>query len=65
MIKANSDLENFLLNSIRGEGENVVFSQGDVEEGRKDYSEFFGESIRTERYRSAEARTSASEIYLD
>lgn len=41
MIKSNSDLENFLLNSIRGEGEKVVFSQEDVEEGRKDYSGLF------------------------
>lgn len=59
------DLEKDLLDSIRGEGEDVVFSQKDIEEERENYLNSSQESIRNERYRNAKARTSASKIYLD
>ncbi len=58
-------LVDYLLKEIEGNGKPVVFSQGDVEEGRENYFKFFQESYQRERMRSVKARTSSSEIYLD
>jgi hypothetical protein len=64
----NLDLLDFreeLLDSIRGEGEPIVFSQEEAQKERKDYFNLSQESLREERYRRAKARASASKIYLD
>ena len=58
-------LEVSLLEGIKGEGESITFSSEDIEKDRVHYAQFFEESIRKERRRSAMAWKRASEIYLD
>jgi hypothetical protein len=65
MKNLNEELANSLLESIKGEGEPIIFSHEEVEVDRRRQYDIMIESIRKERRRSAEARKRASEIYLD
>jgi hypothetical protein len=65
MKNLNEELVSSLLESIKGEGEPIIFSPEEVEADKIHYAQFFEESIRKERRRSAEARKRAFEIYLD
>jgi hypothetical protein len=65
MKNLNEELAKSLMESIKGEGESIIFSPEEVEKDRKRQYDIMIRSIREERRRSAEARKRASEIYLD
>jgi hypothetical protein len=60
----NEELAKSLLDSIRGEGEDVRFSEKDIKEDRRRQYEISERAIREERRLSAMAREAASHIYI-
>jgi hypothetical protein len=65
MENLNEGLAKSLLESIKGEGEDVIFSPEEVEKDRRRQYDIMIGSIRKERRRSVIAREAASRIYLD
>jgi hypothetical protein len=64
MKNLNEELAKSLLKSIRGDGEDVNFSEEDIEKDRQRQYELGYKSMQEERRRSARAREAASRIYI-
>jgi len=60
----NNELTKLLEDSIKGEGENIYFSKGDIEKDRIHYIKFFEESYKRERIERGKSRITASKIYI-
>jgi hypothetical protein len=64
MGKLNAELASSLLESIKGDGEPIKFSQEDIEEGRARYAAACEKSEIEARFHQAKALEEASRTYL-